>query len=107
VINENRLERAMKYLAETDELAAALRAETDRSEFKAKQVKATVFLTSEGTVAEREARALIYESTTQAYDAHFKAIREYHAVANKRALEQLVVELWRSINANRRMGNIT
>ncbi len=109
MITEDRLTKAMRYLAETDERAAELKAEVERSEYKAKTVKATVFLhtISNGTIAQREATALIANETQDAYRAHFQAIRDYQSVANKRELERLVVEVWRSENANRRVGNVT
>lgn len=107
MVSEQRLEKAMVYLSETDERAADLKADVDRSEFKAKTTKATVFLHMTGTVAEREAEALKANETQDAYRAHFQAIRDYHAVANKRELERLVCEIWRSENSNRRAGLIT
>ena len=107
MINESRLEKAMFYLSSTDEKAAELRADVERSEFKAKTVKATVFLHMTGTVAEREAEALKANETQDAYRTHFQAIRDYNAVANKRSLEILVVDLYRTQSANRRQGNIT
>jgi hypothetical protein len=106
VISETRLEKAMTYLASTDEKAAELKADVERSEFKAKTVKATMFLYGAGTVAEKEARALMERETQEAYTEHFQAIRDYHAVANKRELERIVVDTWRSLNANRRVGNL-
>jgi hypothetical protein len=106
MITEERCEKALRYLASTDEEAAELKADVDRSEFKAKVMKAAVFLHQEGTVAEREAKAMTAESVTAAYTRHFKAIRDYQAVANKRALQVLVVECWRTLQANRRVGNV-
>jgi sugar phosphate isomerase/epimerase len=106
VISDDRCERALRYLAETDEEAAELKANVERCEFKAKQVKASVFLHFTGTVGEREAEALTGQRTTAAYEEYFKAIRDYQAVANKRALQVLIVEVWRSLQANRRVGNV-
>lgn len=106
MINEKRIEKGMTFLAESDERAAEAKADVERSEFKAKTVKATVFLHMTGTVAEREAQALTANETQDAYRAHFQAIRDYQAIANKRELERLVVEVWRSENANRRVGNV-
>lgn len=106
MISEHRLERAMTFLAETDERAAELKSLVDQSEYQAKVTKATVFLHVEGTVAEREAIAISSNETKDAYRAHFQAIRDFQAVANKRELERLVVEVWRSENANRRVGNV-
>lgn len=97
----------MVYLSETDEKSADLKADVDRSEYKAKVTKATVFLHMTGTVAEREAEAVKANETQDAYRAHFQAIRDYQAVANRRELERLVCEIWRSVNANRRQGNLT
>lgn len=107
MINESRLEKAMHYLAQTDEKAADLKADVERSEYKAKVTKATTFLHLTGTVAEREAGATQANETQDAYRAHFQAIRDYQATANKRELERLVVEVWRTFQANRRAGNVT
>ncbi len=107
MISEDRLTKAMQYLATTDERAAELKAAVESSEYKAKVTKATVFLHITGTVAEREATAVQANETKDAYREHFQAIRDYQAVANKRELERLVVEVWRSENANRRVGNVT
>lgn len=104
MIDDKRLEKALHYLATTDEECAGLRADMERTEFKAKTVKATVFKLSEGSVAERNATAETDSRTVEAYEAHFKAMHEYHAMANKRGTEAIVVDTWRSMNANRRQA---
>jgi hypothetical protein len=104
MIDDDRLHGALTYLATTDEACAALRADMERTEFKAKAVKAAVFKLSEGSVAERNAIAETASDTEDAYEAHFKAMHAYHAMANKRSTEAIVVDTWRSMNANRRQG---
>lgn len=94
----------MRYLATTDDQCAALRADMERSEYKAKAVKAVIFKTGAGSVADRNAEADAHAETCAAYEAHFKAMHAYHAMANKRATEAIVVDTWRSMNANRRQG---
>jgi len=106
VISDERCEKALRYLATSDEQAAELKADVDRSEFKAKSLKGAGFLHLEGTVADRDAGSLQLPEVQAAYEDHFKAIRAYSAIANKRALEVLVVEVWRSVGANRRVGNV-
>ena len=96
----------MRFLASTDEEAAELKANVDRTEYKAKAMKAACFRMLEGTVADREAESLGNGAVQEAYEGHFKAIRDYQAVANKRALQVLIVEVWRSLQANRRVGNV-
>jgi hypothetical protein len=76
----------------------------ERTEFKAKAVKAAVFKLAEGSVADRNAIADMAGETSTAYEAHFKAMHAYHAMNNKRATESIVVDTWRSMNANRRQG---
>jgi hypothetical protein len=104
MIDEKRLENALTYLATTDEPCASLRADMERSEFKAKSIKATVFKLSEGSVADRNAIAETAENTAAAYELYFAALHKYEAMKNKRATEAIVVDTWRSMNANRRQG---
>jgi hypothetical protein len=106
MINEERLEKALHFLTTTDEPCAALRADMERTEFKAKAVKAVIFKTGTGSVADRTAEADAHAETVAAYEVHFKAMHAYHALNNKRATESIVVDTWRSMNANRRSGNV-
>lgn len=106
MITEKRLSEALTYLAETDEPCAELKADVERTEYKAKVLKSAVFLHHEGSVAERQALADSDKTVQEAFMEHFASIRSYHAMANKRALEVLVVDVWRSINANRRTGSV-
>lgn len=103
-VTQERMENALAYLADTDEQCAALRADMERAEFRAKRKKAAVFQISAGSVAERNAIAETHEETGEAYEQYFKAMHEYHAMSNRRATETIVVDTWRSLNANRRQG---
>jgi hypothetical protein len=105
VIDEKRLEKALTYLATTDEPCAALRADMERSEFRAKAIRAAVVKLAEGSsAAAREAVADASQEVADAWEAHFRAMHAYHAMANKRSTEAIVVDTWRSMNANRRQG---
>lgn len=76
----------------------------ERTEFKAKAVKAAVFKLADGSVADRNAIADTSAETHAAYEEHFKAMHAYHALANKRGTEAIVIDAWRSLNAARRQG---
>lgn len=104
MIDDKRLEQALTYLATTDEPCAALRADMERAEFKAKVSKAAVVKLTEGSVADRNAAADTAQSTIDAYEAYFSVMHGYEAMKNKRATEAIVVDTWRSMNANRRQG---
>ena len=98
------MEKALAYLATTDEPCADLRADMERAEYKAKRTKAAIFQLSEGSVAERNAVAETSGDTQEAYEGYFKALRDFEAMKNKRSTEEIVIDTWRSLNANRRQG---
>lgn len=106
MISEDRLQKALTYLAETDEPSAKARAYVKGLEQQRKTVKAFAFLSASGTMAEKEAKAYAspeYEEVTQAIE---NAVADAELYFNKRSTEMLIVEVWRSVNAGRRKGNI-
>lgn len=107
MISADRLQRALEYLATTDEPAAKAKAYLIGLEETLKTVKATEFLKATGTNGYCEAVA--YASA--AYREHIKKIEDatysYELYRTKRTTESLIVEVWRSLNASRRSGNIT
>ena len=106
MISDTRAEKALRYLAETDEICAKMKADMERAEYMYKSMRETVFKISTGTVAERQAEAVTHESTIKAHDAFVTSIKNYNAVANKRATEVIVIDCWRTIQSNRRAGNV-
>ena len=106
MISSDRLQQALTYLATTDESCAKAKAYLMGLEELTKSVKAERFLIAIGTNGERDAVA--YASAN--YREHIEKIGEatysYEMVRNKRMTEALIVEVWRSENANRRIGNI-
>jgi hypothetical protein len=107
MLSEDRLGAAMRYLATTDEEAAKLKVEVARSEYRCKLTRASVFLESEGSVEARKAQAEVSERVQKAEDQLMKALGAYEHMKAKRATEEWIVEVWRSMNANRRQGNVT
>ena len=106
-LTDNRIERALSYLKSTDASHAEARSQVDYLELKKKTIEAAAFLDApEGTVAEKQA----YVYTTQAYKDHCEeykqAVLEYQRITNERNREIQVIEVWRTVNANQRKGNI-
>ena len=97
LINYGRVEQALKRLAETDQLAADLKADVERSKLKAKAIHSACMVRVKGTVAEREAAADNAPEYQDAMDEYFKAIELYEGIRNERSRQQLVLEVWRSI----------
>ena len=106
MISEDRLQKALTYLAQTDEPAAELKAEVCRKEYLCKLSRAQSFILADGSVDLRKAIAEKSDRVQEAEEALAHAITEFEKVKAKRATEELIVEVWRSVNANRRMGNV-
>ena len=106
MISEERAEKALRYLVDTDEPFALAKAEMERAEYGWKAVREMVFIHSEGTVAERQAIAATHAKTKEAQERYTQAVALYGKIANKRDTERIVLDTWRTISANRRMGSV-
>lgn len=100
---EDRANKALGYLTDTDELAANLKHEAEKAEHRYAATVDSVFITlDEGSVELR--KAVSRGEAEPIYLEYLTAQREYDAVANKRRSEALVVEWCRSLYANYRQG---
>jgi hypothetical protein len=106
MISQDRLEKALRYLAETDEELAEAEGEVMRCDYLCDLIKDRVFLTSEGTVAERQARAGSSAELAKAQVEHVSAVVILKKLRAKRETEGTIVEVWRSLNASRRVGTV-
>lgn len=102
MISQDRLEKAMTYLATTDEEAADLQTEMERSEFRARAVKDALIAHGEGGLGDRTARAGCAQEYLEAMDAHYAAVKAFVAVKNKRHTEEIVIDVYRTLEASRR-----
>lgn len=105
-IDDKQMEAALTYLAQTDSLYAEAKMARERSEILRKRVRARIFLTEDGSVAERNAKAEVHEEVSQADGDYVTAIGAFETYAAKRQRAELTIECWRSISANKRKGNI-
>ena len=106
MINYERVEKALTRLAETDQPCADLKADVVRTDKRAKAIHSAIFLRQTGTVKEREAIADNSPDYQDSLEEHFKAIELYEGIRNERNREELVIEVWRSINSARNKGQV-
>lgn len=104
MITEDRLQKALTYLAETDEEVAELKGNVERQEYFKKRVRAAEFLSASGPVEERKAKAEVSKDVEDIEHDYTRALVAYEHIAAKRKTEALIVDVWRSMNANRRQG---
>ena len=100
--NDKRVEIALTRLAETDEPFALAKARCEALTHKMKVLKAVAFSRATGTVAEREAESQACQEVQDALKEFEAAILDRETLASKRKLEELVIEVWRTVSANRR-----
>jgi hypothetical protein len=101
-ITEPRMEAAMHFLAETDDRYADAKTGVERTEILRKRARSRVFLTTDGTVAERQAKAETDASVATADDAYIVALSAFEELRAKRQRAELVIDVWRSLEASRR-----
>lgn len=104
---DERVEGAINYLAETDEPAAKAKTLYHGLEAQMKTVQSVEFkkLPRNGmTIPEKEAE--VY--TSQPYIEHHKkiydAMLDFELFRNRRNTAELLLEYWRSVQANKRQG---
>ena len=102
MISEERLEKAITYLAHTDEEAAKAKALSKKLEKIERIIRGEAFLKATGTVAEREAKAV----TSQDFRDHVAYAEncwvDTELLDNKRHTEEVIVDVWRTMSANLR-----
>jgi hypothetical protein len=104
MISDERREKAMRYLAETDLECAELEGEQVRREYLLDMIKDRCFLTAEGNVREREATANTAAEVQRAHEEWVQALVRFKHMKSKRQTEAMICDQWRSENANRRQG---
>ena len=108
MITEDRLEKALAYLAQTDEQSAEASANVKYLDRLLKRRKA-LFITGESNLKSISAKEQAYyasddyqKAVQEIYDAEVKA----NTLENKRDKEGMVIDLFRTIEASRRKHNI-
>lgn len=99
------IERALNYLSQTDGEYGVLKGAARAAEYKLRHARAVFMLDSEEkSIAGKEMAALASSQYAQAIEEYQNAVAAYETVSAKRQRAVLTIEVWRSLNANRRQG---
>jgi hypothetical protein len=108
MISEDRVEKALAYMVQTDEGFATARSHMIGLEKQEKTILGIQILKSKQSGQQaKEAEARISEEYAQWRMDYEHSVFNFELIRNKRNSEAMVIECWRSLNANRRKGNIT
>lgn len=106
MISNERMDEAVRYLVEHDAIAAELKVEVERMDYRRKKIRAAHIQHGDGAMELRKAVAENSADYDKATTEWLEALAKSEAMQNKRKTEALVVDVWRSMNANRRQGNV-
>lgn len=106
-LNADRVEQALKYIAQTDIEHAQLSGSVKQLEELLKAVKAREYLKSAGSSdGARKAEAECSASYTKAVKEWSDVLVEFKTIDNLRNREFLIIDLFRTLEASRRKGNL-
>jgi hypothetical protein len=92
----------MGFLTETDIPFAEAKTQLMRCEIICKRVRARVFVTGMGSVENRKAEAEGHGEAIQADDAYIAATLAFESLKARRSRAEIVIDVWRTLEASRR-----
>lgn len=104
--NEKNVGAALRYLTDTDESYGRMVARVKAMEYEVKTIRALVLLDATGTVAEKEAKSCSSAPYRAFIESYQNAVADKEITQAKRKTNELLIDVWRSCNANMRKGNI-
>ena len=106
-IRDETVHTAFDTLESHAQPAAAARAMRERREDESRAAKARAFLKASGSVAEREAHAVLSEDYQQARERYYAAVEADEEFRNVRSKCEAIIEAWRTVQSNfRAMGKV-
>jgi len=100
------VDKAVDYLVDTDAEFARATAYASFSEDKKKTVLATLMAGQPGSISARKMNAEASPEYLKACEDARDAIMDREILRNRRKSAELVVEVWRTMSANQRKGNV-
>lgn len=101
-IRDETVHEAFSALQEHAQPAAAAKAMRERRDDERKAAKARAFLAATGSVAERDAKAILDEAYTQACERYYSAVEADEEYRNERSKCEAIIEAWRTVQSNYR-----
>ena len=101
-IDQARMEAAMEFLADTDQAFAESKTQMLRSEILCKRVRARIYISEEGGVELRKAKAEAHTEVVIVDDDYVQATLAFESLKARRSRAEILIDVWRSLNASQR-----
>src|SRR5262245_41252435 len=102
IVSEKNISDALIYLADDPHPVAIARHRLTMAENKSREMRARLFLTTSGTVAAKEAEVECDPMYSQAKQEEADAVLEYERHRSRVKAAEMLLEIWRTENANAR-----
>lgn len=106
LVTEQRLEKALALIAETDNEYAESKGMVLRAEYMADCAESLAYKQLQGTVEDRKREVKLIPEVKVAWENYFKVTVDFERVKARRARELLVIDVYRTQEASRRTGNL-
>lgn len=108
MISREQVSDAVRFIGETDHEYAEAKTEVERASWLCKHVRAIVYETTdrEDKVDERKQAVERHEKVVSAEERRLAAVLAFEKIKAERETKQLIVEVWRSVEATRRRETI-
>jgi hypothetical protein len=106
MISREQVGDAVRFIGETDHDYASAKTEVERSTWLCKHVRALVYETTDGKVDERKQAVERSDRVVQAEERRLNAVLAFEKLKAERETKQLIIEVWRSVEATRRRETI-
>lgn len=107
IIDDAKVQKAIDYLVKTDKTCAEAKSLMEFLSESRKSVKADLYLVSGGSSsAEKEQMAYADNDYKDHIQKYKDAVYQYEIQRNRRESARLIIECWRTEQANMRKGNV-
>lgn len=104
IIPDERCDKAIHYLHDTDDEAAIAKVDVQKFKDEIEAREDAVFLRLEGSVEKRKAMARTDPETVKARNDYYSVLLKFERLFNKRKTAERIIELWRTVSSNKRAG---
>ena len=108
MISRDQVGEALTFIGETDHAYAEAKTEVERSTWLCKHVRAIVYETTdrEAKVDERKQAVERHGKVVAVEERRLSAVLAFEKIKAERETKQLILEVWRSLEATRRRETI-
>jgi hypothetical protein len=104
IVKKEQVESALKYIRDSAQRAGQLAGAVKEADHRRKTHTAMAYTEATGTVAEREAIAMVSEEVQRAYKDICESVAAYETIKLNIKASETLIEVWRTENSNRRAG---